>query len=182
MQKYQPETCEHCGMTTTYILGLDRGSVDILLDLFAHISAKGVNEIHPKKETDWSNNPDKTWYLTNLSRPRFHGLIAYVKEKKGYYCLTRKAGQFLRNNLVPQFAIISKATGHQIGYWEPEKYQIQLKEILKSDEVPYWEGAEKNMIDYLDPQELHGQQVLFQDKDIKPREFHFILRHEEVKV
>ena len=171
VEKYKPEVCPHCAQSTTYLLGLDKGSVEILLDILKFISAKGINELHPKKETDWATNKEKTWFLTNLSRPRFHGLIAYMKNKKGYYCLTKKAGQFLRGKPIPQFAIISKATGHQIGYWKEFEHQITLRQVLRSDELPYWEGSEQRMIEYLDPIERSGQQTL---------SFNFVLRQERV--
>jgi|GEM_PF-4052023 len=161
-EQFKPELCQCCGQTTTYRLGLDRGSVEILLEIFAGISRKGVNEIHPARELDFTG--EKKWFLTNLSRPRFHGLIAYVKDKKGYYCLTRKAGKFLRGLPIAQYAIISKAEGHNIGYWMPDEYQITMKELLKSDELPYWEGDAMKVLDIIDPPEriieTAGQGVL----------------------
>ena len=175
VEKYISEVCPHCAQSTTYLLGLDKGSVEILMDILKFISAKGINELHPKKETDWATNKEKTWFLTNLSRPRFFGLIAYVKEKKGYYCLTKKAGKFLRGEDIEQYAIISKSTGHNIGYWQPEKYRINLKEILKSDELPYWEGDQQKIINIIDPIIYSGQQTLFEQKT-----FNFVLRQERV--
>lgn len=155
--RYKPEICDHCKQSTTYLLGLDRGSVDIVLEILKAVSARGVNEVHPAQELGLDG--DKKWYLTNLSRPRFHGLIAYVKDKKGYYCLTRKAGKFLRGYPIPRYAIISKVEGHQIDYWEAEKHQITLQEALKSDELPYWEGDVAKAIDMLDS-ENKGQATL----------------------
>ena len=161
MKKYQPETCIGCHQTTTYRLGLDQGSAGIFIDIFKAICKKGINEIHPTREIEAWKDKGKKWYSTNLSRPRFHGLIAFVKDKPGYYCLTKKAGIFLRNKPVSRYAIISKAEGHQIGYWEPEVHQITLQELLKSSEIPFWEGDEQRMIDRLDPQITHGQSTLF---------------------
>jgi hypothetical protein len=157
MKEYKPETCNQCGQSTTYLLSLDRGSIDLVLDILRAISNKGINEIHPAREMNIA--PEKKWQLTNLSRPRFHGLIAYVRDKKGYYCLTKKAGKFFRGAPISRFAIISKAQGHQIGYWEPEIHQITLQEALKSDEIPWWSGDETKMIDQLDHQD-EGQQTL----------------------
>lgn len=173
MEKYQPTICECCGQTTTYRLGLDRGSVEIVIDILKGISAKNLNEIHPTKELGWSKEKDKQWFVTNLSRPRFHGLIAYVKNKPGYYCLTKKAGEFLRGKSIPQFAIVSKVTGHQEGYWQPERYRITRGEVLKDDDIPYWEGDQQRMIDYLDPVEKSGQQTLL----FMPRQsYNYVLR------
>ena len=135
-----------------------------------------MNEIHPAREMDC--NGSKKWYLTNLSRPRFHGLIAYIDGKKGYYCLTRKAGKFLRGEAIPQYAIISKATGHQEGYWMPETYKITRRDVLKDDDVAYWEGDQQRMIDIIDPIEHSGQLSLF---GTRPK-IHLVLRQEMVKV
>ncbi|MCX6785949.1 MAG: hypothetical protein NTZ18_03820 [Candidatus Komeilibacteria bacterium] len=148
MLGFKPTTCERCGQSENYLLGLDKGTVKIVLAMLNAISAKGKNEIHPAREMDCSGN--KKWFLTNLSRPRFHGLIAYIDGKPGYYCLTRKAGQFLHGKAIPQYAIISKVTGHQEGYFEAERCLVTLRELLKGD-VPMWAGEQSRMIDYLDP-------------------------------
>lgn len=157
--KYKPERCECCKQTTTYLLGLDRGSAEILLELLKGISAKGKNAIHPTRELDWSGK--KKWFASNLSRLRRHGLIAAVDGMKGYYCLTKKAGKFLRGEFIGRYVVVSKVTKHKLSDWEPDIHQINLRELLKSDELPYWEGDQQRMIDYLDPQELQqGQQQL----------------------
>jgi hypothetical protein len=152
-KKYQPEICEHCGQTKTYELPLDKGSAKIVISIVSAISKKGVNEIHPTREMDLSGS--KKWFTTNLSRPRFHGIIAYVNGKSGYYCLTRKAGKFLRGENIPRCAIISKVTGKQEGYL-PE--MTTISKLLK--EPIMWSGNEKNIIELLDPIEV-GQTQMF---------------------
>ena len=148
-KKFTPEVCECCTQAKTYRLGLDKGSAKIVLAIIDAVVRKGINEIHPAREMDTSGN--KKWYLTNLSRPRFHGLIAYIDDKKGYYCVTRKAGKFLRGMAIPKYAIISKVTGHQEGYWNADDEQVTIGELLKSP--IQWEGDYNKMLDTIDPTE-----------------------------
>lgn len=137
--KFEPKKCEHCGQSETYLLAIDRGSADIVYAIAKAIGEKGINAVHPRKEIEGK-------YLTsnqvgNLSRPRFHGLIAKIKGNPGNYCLTKKGGAFLRNEPVPRFAIISKAESRQIGYWEPEKFEIRIRELLPQSGKEYWEAV-----------------------------------------
>lgn len=152
--KFNPEHCDECTQSTEYKLGLDKGSAKIVLAIVDIIKRKPNNEIHPANELDSSGH--KKWYLTNLSRPRFHGLIAYVEDKPGYYCLTRKAGKFLRNKEVWKFAIIDKITGHKKRYWQ-EGGMTTIGQLLKQE--IQWEGDTQKLINYLDPQT--GQDRLF---------------------
>lgn len=175
VEKFIPEVCQHCGMTTTYRVGLDKCAALIVLDILKRVSEKGINQVHPARELNWTKQNGKQWYLTNLSVPRFHGLIAYTgDEKSGFYCLTRKAGKFLRNELIPRYAIVSKAEGHQIGYWNPEKYQVSIKELLLDSEIPFYSGEETRFINYIDPKEKHGQLSLFNTN------YSYVLRQEKI--
>jgi hypothetical protein len=159
MPKFKAKICACCGQSEEYLLGLDKGSAKIVIAILKAITLKGINEIHPAQEMDLTGN--KKWFLTNLSRPRFHGLIAYIDDKPGYYCLTKKAGKFLRGEAVQQYAIISKTTGHQIGYWGNDT--VTIKDLL-SDETPMRAGAEDKMISRLYQPEKEGQQALFTTK------------------
>lgn len=150
--KYKPEKCECCGQSTTYLLGLDRGSFTILRKLLDGVSQKGINQIHPTRDLTFTGR--EKWLVTNISRPRKHGLIAFIEEKKGYYCLTRKAGQFLRGKSIARYAIISKKEQRTLGYWEPDVFQVTAQELLKNDELPFWEGElikASEMLDIIDP-------------------------------
>lgn len=146
--EYKPEKCEHCGQSKTYILALDKGSAEIVYAIARAIGEKRINAIHPRKEIEGR-------YLTsnqvgNLSRPRFHGLIAKIKGNPGNYCLTKKGAAFLRNEPVQRFAIISKAEGKQIGYYvdheNEEKYVVRAKELLRGDEQ-YWEAVNYEILE-----------------------------------
>ena len=154
---YTPEKCECCGQTTTYLLPIDRGTIDILKAIAVAIGRRGENHVHPRNEMEISA-PDhglnsvtmiQEGYLTsnqvgNLSRPRFHGLISKSRYKAGYYLLTRKGADFLRGKEIPRYAIVSKSDKHQIGYFEPEQFTCKLKDFTSEDE--YWE-MNYNIID-----------------------------------
>ena len=143
---YEPHQCTECGQTTTYLLGIDKGTIEIVKAIAIAIQRKGINTIHPKKEMEYAQRQvpkDRVapGFLTsnqigNISRARFHGLVASVEENRGNYCLTQKGLHFLRGAEIPKYAIISKAEGKQIGYFEPEEFTININ----SFEGEYWEG------------------------------------------
>ncbi len=155
---YQPETCPHCNQTTTYLLPIDCGTVDILRAVARAIRVKGINIIHPRKEMEVdekkyqcydhmiANGKMTSNMVGNLSRPRFHGLIAHVKGEPGNYCLTSKGARFLKGDIVARFAIISKKDGHQIGYYMPEEYFVKIDDFKRSEDE-YWEGIDFDIVD-----------------------------------
>ncbi len=134
--EYVPEVCECCQQTTTYLIGIDRGTVDIVKAIARFIGEKGINAVHPRKEMEGKTLTSNQ--VGNLSRPRFHGLIASLEGESGNYVLTRKGAQFLRGARIPRYAIISKSEGQQIGYFEPEFYSVTVNQFNYLDQ--YWEG------------------------------------------
>ncbi len=154
-EPYKAERCKCCGQTLTYLLPIDRGTVDILRAISVAIYRKGINVIHPRKEMEISPGMAydlmiKEGMLTsnqvgNLSRPRFHGLIARVKGNPGNYCLTPKGAKFLKGEYIPKFAIISKAENRQIGYYDPEEYSVIISDYVSTDK--YWEGINFDIIE-----------------------------------
>ncbi len=148
---YTPDKCDCCGQSKTYLIPIDRGTTDILRAVARAILFKGINAIHPRKEMEIQNSQIdyetmvREGHLTsnmvgNLSRPRFHGLIAKIKGQPGNYCLTSKGARFLKGEEMAKYAIIDKTTGHQIGYWMAEKYQVKFKDFSSDEE--YWEGLD----------------------------------------
>jgi len=147
-QEYKKERCECCKQTTTYALAISKGIADLVRAFSVAISKKGINAIHPGKELEVSA---KEWSVEkmlatgcitvqmnkNKSFARAHGLIAKIKGQPGNWCLTTKGAEFLRGRQVPKYAIVSKVTKHNIGYWQPELYQVRITDFT-SDE-PTWE-------------------------------------------
>ena len=140
LQKFEPKICECCGQEETYQLGLDKGSALIVLKIAQFIGIKGINAVHPRKEMEgnWLTSNQ----VGNLSRPRFHGLIAALEDSPGNYCLTRKGSAFLRGAIVPKIAIIQKAKSKllatNIGYHLPDEITTTFRELVKKPE--YWES------------------------------------------
>jgi hypothetical protein len=156
---YEPEKCEHCGQTLTYLLPVDRGAVDILRSISVAVYRKNINVVHPRKEMEIKLALSKSEYASmirngnltsnqvgNLSRLRFHGLIAAIDGNPGNYCMTTKGAQFLKGRRIPRFAIISKAQGRQVGYYLPEEQTVTIKELVKYDDA-YWEGINFDIIE-----------------------------------
>ena len=156
-EPYEPEVCEHCGQTITYLLPLDRGTVDIVKSIARAIRNKGINFIHPRKEMEFRLPAGGNYYemiragmltsnqVGNLSRPRFHGLIARIKDNPGNYCLTTKGAQFLKGREIPRFAIISKAEKKQVGYYKQFDYTAKVKDFATDED--YWEGINFNIVE-----------------------------------
>jgi len=132
---FEPDVCPCCTQTTTYLLPIDKGSAVILKKIARAIEKKGINCIHLAKEKVLNHSE-----LCNIIRPRFHGLVAHVRGEgmQGNFLLTRKGAKFLRGERIPKYAIVSKAEGHQIGYFEAEKYTVSIDDITPKGE--YWEG------------------------------------------
>lgn len=149
-EKYKPMICKCCGQTTTYALLLDRGVVDILKAMARAIELKGINKIHPRNEMEIGKDVSLDYRMMvqqgmltsnqvgNLSRSRFHGLIARVDNESGVYCLTRKGLDFLRGMEIPLIAIISKAEKRLMGYWYESENTCTIDDFKNDPE--YWSG------------------------------------------
>lgn len=148
--KFKPHTCEGCGQTTTYALALDRGSALIVLAIYNAVRKKGTNLVHILDEmvVDPAEYGGKYQAMIedgkmsvrmegNISRPRFHGLIAQGKEA-GWYLITPKGAKFLRGEKVPRVAIIDKRTHTKKEYLDPERDQATFGSLLKR-ETPFWQ-------------------------------------------
>lgn len=133
---FTPEKCEHCNQSTTYLLSVDRGTINILKQIARFIGKKGKNEVIPRKEMlpEYLSSND----ISNFIRPRAHGLIARVRGLTGAYCLTRKGADFLHGAKIAKYAIRSKSENKTLGYLDPELHTAQISDY--DTEGPYWEG------------------------------------------
>jgi hypothetical protein len=160
-QKYIPEVCECCDQDTSYELGLDKGSAMIVYKIAKFIGKKGINQVHPRKEME--GNGMSSNEVGNLSRPRFHGLIAAVPDNPGSYLLTRKGAKFLKNEVVPKIAIIRKATknygSHNIGYHLPDEITTTFRQLIQEEE--YWTGIDYDIVEGRIVKEIPVKQTLF---------------------
>lgn len=150
--KYVPEVCECCQQSTTYLLAIDKGTVEIVKAIARFIGTKGINAVHPRKEMEGTLLTSNQ--VGNLSRPRFHGLIASLEGESGNYVLTTKGSDFLRGKVIPKYAIISKSEGRQIGYFEPEKHRVSIHNFNNLGQ--YWEGINYEITEGRVLQKLYG--------------------------
>jgi hypothetical protein len=149
-EKWQPHTCETCTQTTETAYPLDRGSAFLTLAVAAAQKRTGKKAVHLDNDcvtTDphWTHTYPMAaaGYMTprmrsNAARPRYHGLLAFGSES-GTYLLTPKGAKFLKNQPVKKTAIVDKTTDHNKGYLEADG-EITFAELIKSDEIPFWDG------------------------------------------
>ncbi len=133
--EYKPEECGECHQTTTYLLGIDRGTTEIMKEISRFIGRKGINVVHPRNEMEGvylSSNQ-----VGNLSRARMHGLLAAIEGNPGNYCITRKGGAFLKGIEVHKYVIRSKVEDRSIGYFGDE--MVTIHDFSNADER--WEGC-----------------------------------------
>ncbi len=139
---YKPERCECCGQTTTYILAIDRGTANIVKQIALFIEKKGINIVHPRKEMEGDKLSSNE--VGNLSRARYHGLIAKASDNPGNYVMTNKGIKFLQGELIPRFAIVSKTEKCQVGYYLPDENKITFKEAMKGEQ---WDGINYEIVE-----------------------------------
>jgi len=157
---FVPDVCPHCTQTTNYEMTLDRGTALIVLAIANAVRRLGRNRVHVADEMLAQHDGGRSFaemvgagYMTpkmytNVSRARRHGLVAFAEGRGGgEYLLTRKGAAFLRGELVPRMAVVSKVTGHNSGYW-PEGGTVRVGELLKRD-APMWAGAIRDSVEYL---------------------------------
>lgn len=153
--------CECCGQDTSYIVNLDHGTAKTVYQIAQAIKRKGINIVHPRKELEGS-------YITsnqvgNLSKARFHGLIASVRDNPGNYLLTTKGSKFLKNEPVAKFAIVKKATHkegpHNIGYHMPEELITNYKELI--NEPDYWNCIDFDIVEGRIVKDIPKKETLF---------------------
>lgn len=147
MNDFTPHVCPTCTQTTDYLLSLDRGSALIVLALYNAVRIKNENRVHIVREMicrpdEFSD--DVTMALNgkmtlrmngNASRPRYHGLTAFVDQGSGEYLITPKGAKFLRGEPVQRTAVINKITHSKKCYLEDDGF-VTFRELLAND--PHW--------------------------------------------
>ena len=132
---YEKEICECCGQSTTYLVGVDRGTVTIVKKIARAIAKKRINMLHLAQEGVLNHNE-----LCNIIRPVYHGLVAHAEGETGNFVLTQKGFDFLNGKEIPKYAIVDKITKSLKDYFEPEEYKVSVNSLNKKDD-PYWEGT-----------------------------------------
>lgn len=150
--KYQPHVCESCEQTTEYRSGMDRGSAWIVIAIAnaqTQLKEKSVHiknqmltlkEMHPNLPAMAHAGKMTATMIDNVLVPKYHGLVAQGEEP-GHYLVTRKGWKFLAGLPIVRYVIVDKRTHSKLREWEPE-ITVTIKELLKSDEIPFWEGEQ----------------------------------------
>lgn len=148
--KFIPEQCDHCHQTTEYRSGMDRGSAWIVIAIAAAQRINNQKEVHLKNQMlalkeQWSSlyhmahgGKMTATMIDNVLVPKYHGLVAQGKEP-GTYLLTRKGAKFLAGEPITRYVLVDKLTHSKKAEWQPE-IKVTIRELLKSDEIPWWEG------------------------------------------
>lgn len=124
--------CEACGARCKkYWHGLSQGLVRTLIKIYKGISDKKENSINPYHELQLT-----TVEHMNMTKLRFHGMIAKVKEEgevqRGYWLITQKGAGFLKGARVP--TRVQTFRNHVVGHSEDD---INITEVMR--DAVYWE-------------------------------------------
>lgn len=131
--------CEHCGQK---IRGrwesLSKGLVRDLIKLYSKVVETQKNEVHLQRDLDLTKNQ-----YNNFQKLRYFGLSVKVKEKPGYWLLTKRGADFLTkgekiskkvyvsNNQIAEHSLEKIGAIDMVGYpmWlKKEDYVNQLFE------------------------------------------------------
>ena len=89
------ERCPHCGANMkAFIHNLNPGLVSVLIKAIQFVHASGKNEFHLQNDLHLNVNQ-----FCNVTKLRFHALIAKVDGKPGFWLITARGGQFLRGEI-----------------------------------------------------------------------------------
>ena len=154
-KEYTPEICGHCKQTIDYENSLDKGSEYIVIAIANAQSKLKLKEVHLREKMLSMAKDYQTLFamvqdgkmtesmIQNVLRPKYHGLIAQGRQS-GTYLITAKGAKFLRDETVVRTAIIDKVTHSKKYYWDLED-TVKISELLKFDEIFFWEGEESKL-------------------------------------
>lgn len=89
------EHCPTCGHSMkAYFHTLTPGLVSVLITAIEFVHASGKNQFHLQDDLHLSVNA-----FCNVTKLRFHALIAKVDGKPGFWLITARGGRFLRGEI-----------------------------------------------------------------------------------
>ena len=135
------EICQGCGREmAAYEISITPGIMNALRKLIKAVREKGVNEIHLVKDTNLTHNE-----INNITRLRFHGLVAKCyetgdsgdkKRKSGYWLVTKRAADFIKGEI----EIPATVTVFNDRIVSKSETTIGIAEVMKS--IPYFDMIE----------------------------------------
>lgn len=132
------EYCPHCGAKMqAYWHRLTPGLVNTLVKMRAGIAKTGVNHINPGSDLDGTPLELTKNERSNLSKLRFHALIAKYGEHgdrvQGEWLITRRGFAFLRG----EEAVPSRVKTYRNKVVDHDERLVNIGEVIR--EVPYFE-------------------------------------------
>lgn len=113
--------CLHCGNSfPIYSHNITSGIIAALIKVRRAVEAKGVNDIHNRKDMDCTPYELTKTEAANFTMLRYHGLVAKVmddsgKHLAGRWLITRRGGAFLRGEQsIPRTVMVqnNRVVGH----------------------------------------------------------------------
>ena len=164
----QPCKCPHCGASLEKRAHrLSKGLVKSLVLFKLKVCELDRNEIHLRNDMSLTKNQ-----YNNFQKLRYHGLVAkcFDKEtklrKSGYWLLTRRGNQFLKNEISVPVRVIT----FRNKIVERDEKRLSVHEILTDSSLPYWDNIETYGSKLIYPQQIdleditedmYGQTLLF---------------------
>ena len=140
-------TCPTCGASMmVHNQRLSKGLAKLLIEFKRKVLELNRNEIHLQKDLRLTNNQ-----FGNFQKLRYHGLIAKVYDKEtklhkgGYWLLTRKGNQFLKNEISTSSNVLTFR--NKIADKSPK--MVFLADVLGDDTLPFWDDYSRD-IEYLE--------------------------------
>lgn len=137
-------TCQGCGRAMGgYEISITKGMINALRKLIKAVRDKGENSIHLSDDTKGKPYELTHSEINNITRLRFHGLVAKVyegsgeskKRKSGHWLVTRRAASFIKGEMtLPRAVWIFN--DHIVDRGTEE--QITIKQIL-GEAGNYWD-------------------------------------------
>lgn len=125
----QAHHCPTCGANLkAFWHTLNPGLVSILIKAIQFVHARNKNEFHLQNDLHLSVNE-----FSNFTKLRFHGLMAKVDGKPGYWLITKRGGQFLRGEITVPLRV--QTFRNQVKAHSPGV--IHIDELR--GQVPYFE-------------------------------------------
>jgi hypothetical protein len=133
--------CEHCGASLqVYNHTLSSGLVSALIKSIQFVQENKKNEFHLQNDL---KNLTKNEY-NNFQKLRFHGLVAKIENKAGYWLITRRGGLFLRGEIgIPHNVqtFRNKVVGHSGDITTINQFRGKVPEFQKNFECE-WDREE----------------------------------------
>lgn len=137
----QDELCPHCGAKMkAYWHRLTPGIVKALVKMRAGIAKTQVNKINPSVDLDGTDHEMTKNERSNLSKLRFHALIAKVNEdgerQQGEWLITKRGFAFLRG----EEAVPMRVKTYRNKVVDHDERLVTIGDVIGS--TPYFERLE----------------------------------------